>query len=215
MTTRTTSEQRPTTSEGLLNSHGTKNAMVDRSETVAVDGGEFHFGAAARRAIAALRVALGLVFLWAFLDKTFGLGYSTPSAKAWINGGSPTKGFLASVDVGPFETLFHNIAGTWWANWLFMVAMLGIGIALLLGVALRIAAVSGTLVLLMMWAAEWPLARFTSGGDPSGSVNPLVDYHIIYALGLIVIALSTDPVRTLGGRVWTAIPFVGHRGWLT
>ena len=215
MTTRTTSEQRPTTSEGLLNSHGTKNAMVDKAETVVVDGGEFHFGAAARRAIAALRVALGLVFLWAFLDKTFGLGYSTPSAKAWINGGSPTKGFLASVDVGPFETLFHNIAGTWWANWLFMVAMLGIGIALLLGVALRIAAVSGTLVLLMMWAAEWPLARFTSAGDPSGSVNPLVDYHIIYALGLIVIALSTDPVRTLGGRVWTAIPFVGHRGWLT
>lgn len=31
--------------------------------------------------------------LWAFLDKTFGLGYSTRVAKAWVNGGSPTKGF--------------------------------------------------------------------------------------------------------------------------
>jgi hypothetical protein len=39
-----------------------------------------------------LRVALGVEFLWAFLDKTFGLGYATPSAKAWIHGGSPTKG---------------------------------------------------------------------------------------------------------------------------
>ena len=38
--------------------------------------------------------------LWAFLDKTFGLHYSTPSSKAWIHGGSPTKGFLTSIDVG-------------------------------------------------------------------------------------------------------------------
>ena len=42
------------------------------------------------------RVLLGFEFLWAFLDKTFGLGYATPSARAWINGGSPTKGFLGS-----------------------------------------------------------------------------------------------------------------------
>ena len=26
-----------------------------------------------------------------------GLGYATPSAKAWIHGGSPTKGFLSTV----------------------------------------------------------------------------------------------------------------------
>ena len=32
-----------------------------------------------------------LRFLWAFLDKAFGLGYATPSGNAWINGGSPTR----------------------------------------------------------------------------------------------------------------------------
>jgi thiosulfate dehydrogenase (quinone) large subunit len=52
-------------------------------------------------AIAALRVSLGFVFLWAFLDKTFGLGYSTPSAKSWISGGSPTEG-AATGSTNPF-----------------------------------------------------------------------------------------------------------------
>src|SRR5512138_1326803 len=67
---------------------------------------------AAARTLAVLRVSLGFVFLWAFLDKTFGFGYATPAAKAWINGGSPTKGFLSSVAVGPFEATFHSWAGT-------------------------------------------------------------------------------------------------------
>ena len=75
---------------------------------------------AAAKALAALRIATGLIFLWAFLDKLFGLGYATPGAKAWIAGGSPTKGFLSSVDAGPFTSVFHAIAGTWWADWLFM-----------------------------------------------------------------------------------------------
>jgi thiosulfate dehydrogenase (quinone) large subunit len=61
------------------------------------------------------------MFLWAFLDKTFGLGYSTSSAHAWIHGGSPTKGFLASLNAGPFTTMFHHWAGQSWADWLFML----------------------------------------------------------------------------------------------
>ena len=76
----------------------------------------------AAKFLAVFRVALGFAFLWAFLDKTFGFGYATPAAKAWINGGSPTKGFLSGVAVGPFESTFHAWAGTPWANWLFMSA---------------------------------------------------------------------------------------------
>jgi thiosulfate dehydrogenase [quinone] large subunit len=33
-------------------------------------------------AFASLRLLTGFVFLWAFLDKTFGLGYATPPARA-------------------------------------------------------------------------------------------------------------------------------------
>ena len=51
---------------------------------------------------AGLRLALGWMFLWAFLDKMFGLGHETAAEDAWINGGSPTEGFLAFAAAGPF-----------------------------------------------------------------------------------------------------------------
>src|SRR5688572_461628 len=35
---------------------------------------------AARYLLAGVRLALGWVFLWAFLDKAFGLGFATPAA---------------------------------------------------------------------------------------------------------------------------------------
>jgi thiosulfate dehydrogenase [quinone] large subunit len=168
----------------------------------------------ATKLLAVFRVLIGFEFLWAFLDKTFGLGYATPAARAWINGGSPTKGFLSRVAVGPLEGTFHAIAGAAWADWLFMAGLLGIGIALILGIGLRIAAVSGTLMMLGMWAAEWPLAKFTSAGEPSMSTNPIVDYHIIYALALIALAL-TYAGHTWGlGRLWAKLPFVHRHRWL-
>ena len=110
------------------------------------------------RAAAVTRIATGLVFLWAFFDKTFGLHYATASGKGWIDGGSPTKGFLSGVQAGPLRSFFHDIAGKGWTDWLFMLGLLGIGAALVTGVALRATAVAGTALMAMMWAAEWPLA---------------------------------------------------------
>ena len=168
----------------------------------------------ASRALAFLRYATGFVFLWAFFDKTFGLHYSTPTAKAWIHGGSPTKGFLSSVDVGPFQSTAHAIAGTWWANWLFMLGLLGIGLALVAGVGLRIAAGSGVLMMVMMWFAEFPLAQHLADGKPSGSVNPLTDYHFIYAVVLVVLAAAYAGHTWGLGRRWAKLPFVQKHRWL-
>jgi thiosulfate dehydrogenase (quinone) large subunit len=168
----------------------------------------------AARALAVLRISTGFVFLWAFLDKTFGLNYATPSARAWINGGSPTKGFLSSVDVGPFQGTLHSIAGDPWADWLFMLGLLGIGVALIAGIGMRIAAGAATLMLAMMWFAEYPLAQHTSTGEPSGSNNPITDYHFLYAVGTIVLAL-TYAGHTWGlGRRWAKLPFVQRHRWL-
>ncbi len=165
------------------------------------------------KALAVLRIATGLIFLWAFLDKLFGLGYATPGAKAWIAGGSPTKGFLGSVDVGPFDSAFHAIAGAWWADWLFMLGLLGIGVAVTLGVALRLSAVVGAVMLLLMWLAEFPPDRFAADGSPSMSTNPLIDYHVIYAIALVVVAV-TYAGNTWGlGRWWAALPFVQRTQW--
>ncbi|MDN5767734.1 MAG: DoxX family protein [Humibacillus sp.] len=146
--------------------------------------------------MAVTRIALGLTFLWAFFDKMFGLGYSTPSARSWISGGSPTKGFLSHVEVGPLSDFFQGLAGNTVVDWVFMLGLLGIGLAFTFGIAMWISAISGAVMLMMMWAAEWPLAQMTSSGQPSGSTNPIIDYHLIYALTMITLAL-------LGaGRVW-------------
>ncbi|GIE31296.1 membrane protein [Actinoplanes italicus] len=168
----------------------------------------------AARVLAVLRIATGFVFLWAFLDKTFGFGYATPAERAWINGGSPTKGFLSGVEVGPFENFFHSIAGAVWADWLFMLGLLGVGVALILGIGLRIAAVAAGLMMAFMWAAEWPLAQETSSGEPTRSSNPLVDYHVVYGLGAAVLAL-TYAGHTWGlGRWWARLPLVQKNRWL-
>ncbi len=55
---------------------------------------------------AALRIALGWIFLWAFLDKLFGLGHETASQAAWVNGGSPTAGFLGHATLPPENNPF-------------------------------------------------------------------------------------------------------------
>ncbi len=167
----------------------------------------------AHKALAVLRIATGFIFLWAFLDKTFGLHYATPSAKAWIHGGSPTKGFLTSVEVGPFQSAFHSIAGTWWADWLFMLGLLAIGVAVTAGVAMRIAATAGVLMLAMMWFAEFPIAQHTSAGTASGSSNPFMDYHFVYALILIVLALTCAGTTWGLGRAWARQPFTHQHRW--
>ena len=165
------------------------------------------------RSLAVLRVATGFIFLWAFLDKTFGLNYATAHGKAWIHGGSPTKGFLGSVEVGPFQSLFHSMAGTWYADWLFMLGMLGLGVALIAGVAVRAAAVAGVIILAMMWFAEFPLAQHTSAGAPAGSSNPLVDYHFLYAVVLVVLAVTYAGSTWGLGRMWARLPFVRDHAW--
>ena len=178
------------------------------SPTVGRHNGHRSRNAAPAAWFAGLRIATGFVFLWAFVDKLFGLGYSTPSERAWLNGGSPTKGFLGSIDAGPFASTFRSMAGDWWVDWLFMLALLGIGVAVVLGIGLRLAAVSGTLLLALMWIAEWHPARYTSAGQATGSTNPLIDYHVIYALALIVVAVTAAGNRWGLGRAWARLPFV-------
>jgi thiosulfate dehydrogenase (quinone) large subunit len=165
--------------------------------------------------VAVIRIGTGFMFLWAFLDKMFGLGYSTPAAKAWIHGGSPTKGFLGSVAVGPFQSAFHSMAGTWWADWLFMLALLGIGVALILGIGLRIAAVAGIALVGMMWLAVFPLAQHTSAGVATGSANPFVDEHVMDAFALLAVALFATSSPLGLGALWAKVPFVQrHRSLL-
>ncbi|MCD7442301.1 DoxX family membrane protein [Streptomyces lincolnensis] len=163
---------------------------------------------------AGLRLLTGFVFLWAFLDKTFGFGYATQDGKGWIDGGSPTKGFLSGVAVGPMESTFHDWAGAAWADWLFMLGLLGIGLALVGGILLRLAAVAGTAMMALMWIAEWPPARHLSDGSLSMSTNPFADYHLVYAVVLIALAAAGAGATWGLGRAWARLPFVSRNRWL-
>ncbi|MFF4764031.1 hypothetical protein [Streptomyces sp. NPDC001292] len=170
--------------------------------------------AAQAYALASLRILTGFVFLWAFLDKAFGFGYATASGKGWIDGGSPTKGFLSSVAAGPMESTFHSWAGQTWADWLFMLGLLAIGAAAMTGVALRPAAVAGTAMMALMWIAEWPPAKHLSNGSPSMSTNPFADYHVIYAVALVAVAAAGAGATWGLGRLWARLPVVRDHTWL-
>jgi thiosulfate dehydrogenase [quinone] large subunit len=69
-------------------------------------------------------------------------------------------------------------------------------------------------MLLMMWAAEWPLSTTTAAGKPSGSTNPLIDYHIVFALVLIVAALLGAGLTWGLGRQWQKLTVVRNNPWL-
>ena len=155
-----------------------------------------------RHALAALRIAFGITFLWAFLDKTFALGFHTGYDEAgnldrfgdaaWINGASPTEGFLtfAVPANNPFKEIFNGMAGYAVVDWLFMLGLLGIGVALLSGVAIRLAAAAGALMYTLMYAASLPLEN-----------NPVVDDHLIGIIVMVVLALAA------AGHTWG----LGHR----
>jgi len=86
--------------------------------------------------------------------------------------------------------------------------LLAIGGALMLGIGLRIAAGATTAMMLLMYLAEWPFAA------NAGSTNPLIDYHIIYALVAIVVAvLAAGDTWGLGER-WRQLRLVQQSHWL-
>jgi thiosulfate dehydrogenase [quinone] large subunit len=182
----------PNTDEPEIETTGRTDA--DTASTIAEN-------AVARYAWAVSRIAIGFVFLWAFFDKLLALGYGTGTDPAtgaidrfgdaaWINGGSPTTGFLSGV-TGPFKGIFEPLAGAAWADWLFMIGLLAIGTALMLGIGMRIAAATGALLLVFMWMASLPLDN-----------NLFMDEHLVYAVILIGLA-AAHAGDTLGaGRMW-------------
>lgn len=147
----------------------------------------------ARYVLGVLRISLGWIFLWAFLDKMFGLGFATTADKAWIAGGSPTSGFLSFATKGPFADVFQSMAGSTAVDWLFMLGLLFVGTSLLLGVMTRLASMFGILMLVLFYIA----------GFLPPENNPFMDDHITHSLVLLLIAM-TGAGRWIGlGKWWS------------
>ena len=139
-----------------------------------------------------LRIFMGLIFLWAFLDKTFGLGFATTAEKAWLAGGSPTSGFLQFGVHGPFADFFHSLAGITAVDWLFMLGLLFIGLTLTLGICVRLGTLSGALMLFLMYLAV--------GLPPEN--NPFIDDHIIYILVMGILCFGNAGKYFGFGNKW-------------
>ena len=150
-----------------------------------------------------IRISLGLTFLWAFFDKLLGLGFATAKEAAWIAGGSPTSGFLTFAAKGPFAGIFNAMAGSVFIDWIFMLGLLGIGLGLTLGIAMKLSCYSGSLMLLLMWLAVLPPEH-----------HPFLDDHIIYALVLIYLANIDTKTKCSLGNWWTNSSLVQKYPWL-
>ncbi len=154
----------------------------------------------AAKAFAATRIGIGLIFLWAFIDKLLALGFTTGRLEdgtidylgdaAWVNGGSPTSGFLEFGTAGPFAGFFQSFAGAAWADWAFMLGLVAIGIALTFGVAMRLGTIGAVAMLMLMWAAVLPPEH-----------HPFLDDHVIYSIALIGLYYAASD-RTWGLGTW-------------
>jgi thiosulfate dehydrogenase [quinone] large subunit len=80
---------------------------------------------------------------------------------------------------------------------LFMAALFGIGVALLLGIGMGMAAAAGTLLTTLMWTAVLP-----------PELNLFMDDHLIYAAVLILPALPGAGATWGFGRKWVTTTLV-------
>lgn len=143
-----------------------------------------------------LRLLLWWSFLWAFIDKMFGLGFATcrvpesggsidyVCSAAMVKGGSPTFGFLtfateASHTGGWFSWMASSAPDAiGWADVLFMAALLGLGVALMAGVFTKTAGIGGAVLMLFMFLAS----------EVFPENNPVNSSHIIEMVALLGIA---------------------------
>ena len=159
-----------------------------------------------------LRIAFGWTWLWAFFDKLLGLGYGTCASvneagekviemgcdAAFINGGSPTYSVLT---LGVEDSVIGNWF-SWMApsapdaqnvtDWVFMLALLLIGLPFILGAGMRLSGVGGAVMYLVMYLA--------TAVPPA--TNPITNVHLLGALTMLVLVLLNAGVYLGVGRWW-------------
>ncbi len=132
--------------------------------------------------VALLRVLVGVIFLWAGLEKVLGSGPEGFSAAGFLQFGTAgslgwpfVTGEVADGTVfNPTHDVWVGLAGNATAmsiiNALVPVGQIGIGISLILGLLTRFGAIMGALMMLFFFLAAWD---FEFG---------IVNQHLTYAL---------------------------------
>jgi thiosulfate dehydrogenase (quinone) large subunit len=141
-------------------------------------------------AVALGRIVVGVIFLWAGLEKIIGEGLGTWSAKGFLQfatsgtlGWPFVTGKVAEGTVfNPTHDFWVGLAGNEAAmtaiGYLVPLGQLGIGIALILGLLTRFGSAMGALMMLFFFVAAWDF-QF-------GMVNQHLTYAVV-TLGLGII----------------------------
>jgi len=127
--------------------------------------------------VAIVRIAIGVIFLWAGLEKVLGVeGWSAAGFLGHATGGSLGWPFVAAGTEGPFNPtvdfwvgLSTNETAMSVINVLVPYGQLGIGVSLILGLFTRFGTTMGTLMMLAFFVAAWD---FEFG---------IVNQHLAYA----------------------------------
>ena len=130
--------------------------------------------------VAVLRVGVGLIFLWAGLEKVIGAGaeWSAAGFLGFATGGSLGWPFVAETVEGVVYNPTHDMWVVFSENATAMGIIdllvpwgqIGIGVSLIMGLLTRFGAAMGTLMMLLFFVAAWD---FQFG---------IVNQHLTYAL---------------------------------
>jgi len=135
------------------------------------------------------RMAIGVIFLWAGLEKAIGAGLGTWNADGFLQFGTAgtlgwpfVTGEVAEGTVfNPTHDLWAGLVGTGATDviaYLVPLGQIGIGVSLILGLFTRFGAAMGTLMMLFFFVAAWDFQY--------GIVNQHLTYAVV-TFGLAVI----------------------------
>ena len=138
------------------------------------------------KGLAIVRIALGSGFLFAGLDKFLdlagtGKGFSAAGFLKFATGGA-WLGSDPKAVVNPTHDFWVSLAGNTGAvsaiNFLVVAGEIGIGIALVLGLATRFAGVMGFLMMALFYVANW---SFANGPFNEQFMYGIVALYLAYA----------------------------------
>jgi thiosulfate dehydrogenase [quinone] large subunit len=203
----------PTARDGEATVEATDIVDVRAGTVVLDDEGRVRVPRGGANVAALLRIGLGLLYFWAFISQGFGVAYTNTETTApgqpveygwhfsydadagWITSGfahSPTGAYIDKTH-GPLAWIVQDLpVGVDDFGWMFAIG--GLGIALTLGICMRIAGWGGFALNILIWFSGFP---------PSG--NPLIDGdHMAFALSVLLLMYLHADNRFGLGRWWRA-----------
>ncbi len=145
-----------------------------------------------------LRIFYGFEFLWAFLDRFFGLGIATAPEASFLSGAKQTEGYLMFVTnpESPFAFIFNGpdallleLGGL--VDLMYMGMLLIGGITLISGIGVRIGGLSTALFFFSVWLSAFP-----------PEFNPFIEEHFLQMWILLFFAISSSGYWLGLGERW-------------